>query len=137
MSEDANPDLVERLRDIARQRHITPREPFRIPLEKLTEWIAADKISALQAENDRLREALKPWAFGEAANIRFVFTDAPGSLCDSAFNGQIVGVISGPWKSFMDCPALDGAVKSAREALKASPPDETVIAPSLPPKELG
>jgi len=55
-------ELMDRLRAIARQRQQQPMEPFRIPLETHSEWIAADRIASLKAENDRLREALKPFA---------------------------------------------------------------------------
>jgi hypothetical protein len=54
MTEMPDEDLIERLRAIARQRHEQPLEPYRVPVEKLSEWIAADRIASLRA---RLKEA--------------------------------------------------------------------------------
>lgn len=48
--------LVERLRESARHRHacqITAIPP--LPLEQFTDWLAADRIVALEAENATLK----------------------------------------------------------------------------------
>jgi hypothetical protein len=50
MTDIPDEDLIERLRAIARQRHEQPLGPYRVPVEKLSEWIAADRIASLLQE---------------------------------------------------------------------------------------
>lgn len=51
-------DLVERLKGVA----IQEAKTFGGDVEERTEWKAATRISSLEEENRRLREALRPFA---------------------------------------------------------------------------
>lgn len=66
MSDAELADLMHRLQALARRRSEQILEPFHFPVEKHTEWIAADRLDSLKRENDqlcaenaRLIEALK------------------------------------------------------------------------------
>lgn len=89
---------------------------------------AAAAISDLTKRLEEAREALRPFAFESAADIRWIWTHNPEVLTGTGerealsadFKGQCVGVVSGPWMSHTETPDLHKAVLNARKALLLS-----------------
>lgn len=89
---------------------------------------AAAAISDLTKRLEEAREALRPFAFESAADIRWIWTHNPEVLTGTGdrealgadFKGQCVGVVSGPWMSHTETPDIHKAVLNARKALLLS-----------------
>lgn len=63
----------------------------------------------------KMAEALKPFTFSNAKDLRLIWTNDPRGLEGKL--GKVVGIISGPWNSHAETPHMDGSVKKTREAL--------------------
>lgn len=79
-------------------------------------------------------EALEPFAFKDAKNIRLIWTTPPSHMSEAEF-GSCVGILSGPWMMHTDTPNnLNLSIKRVRDVLsllqhyEQSPPPADTIA---------
>lgn len=75
----------------------------------------ANQTTAEQRRIAELEAALRPFAFLDATDIRWIWTEAPDFLPE--LSGQVVAVVSGPWMAHQRTPNMTGSVKRAREVL--------------------